>query len=227
MAISQATLDFLFTNHMNDSREWFIEHKDDYYRLVVEPLAELVIRLTPGMLKIDRRFITEPKIDRTISRIYRNMRIQQNRSRGRYRPNCWIVFTRDKNLYHGLPAYFLELDPAGFTYGMGYYQASTETMRTLRAMLLAGEPAAKKALKAFEKQSVFTLEGEDFKRPHYADKPANLRPWLEKRNFSLLRESQDFDLLFSEQLADVLLEQFQAIAPVYDLLCAVDARLLS
>lgn len=224
MAISQKSLDFLLQNYVTDDREWFNEHRGDYRRLVVEPLAELVTKMTPGMLTIDSGFITEPKIDRTISRIYRDMRIPQNRTQGRYRPNCWIMFTRDKKLYHGLPAYYMEMDAAGFTYGMGYYQASTDTMRLMREMLLAGEPTAKKALAAFESQDIFSMEGEDFKRPRYGDRPENLRLWLEKKNFSLICQSGDFDLLFSEQLAEALVSRFKAVAPVYDFLCAVEAR---
>lgn len=224
MAISQASLDFLFKNYATDSREWFTEHRKEYLKLVVEPLAELVTALTPGMLEIDSGFITEPKVDRTISRIHRDMRIPQNRTKGRYRPNCWILFTRDKKIYQGLPAFYMEMDPAGFTYGMGYYHASTETMRLLRDMLISGEPSAKKALKAYEGQSIFTLKGEEFKRPKYADKPENLRVWLEKRSFSLTCESDDFDLLFSDNLADVLLDGFKKIAPVYRFLCDVEAR---
>lgn len=224
MAISQATLDFLLTNYVTDSREWFNEHREDYRRLVVEPMAELVIALTPGMLKIDEGFITEPKIDRTISRIYKDMRIPRNRSGGRYRPNCWITFAREKKIYQGMPAYYLEITPSSYSYGMGYYQAAPETMSILREMMLAGEPQAKKAISAFERQKVFELVGEAFKRPRYPDAPEKLRKWLEKKSFSLVCESTDFELLFSENLAEVLLGQFKSIAPVYDFACAVEAR---
>ena len=224
MAISQAMLDFLLTNSVTDSRTWFEEHKEDYRRLVVAPLAELVTRLTPGMLAIDGGFITEPRIDRTISRIYRDMRIPQNRERGRYRANCWIMFARERKLYFGEPTFYLELDPAGYSYGMGYYQASTDTMRALRALILADEPATKKALTAFARQKTFSLEGERFKRPHYAEQPESKRDWLERRSISLLCQSQDFEQLFSENFADILLGQFQSIAPVYALFRAAEAR---
>lgn len=224
MPISQKSLDFLFKNWATNSREWFLEHKGEYTRLVVEPLAELVTKLTPGMLEIDPQLITEPKIDKTISRIYRDMRIPQNRSGSRYRQNCWILFIRDKKLYNGLPAFYFEMDPASFSYGMGYYQAATDSIRTIKDMILNGEPAAKKALRAYDSQSSFVITGAEYKRLKYPDAPENLRPWLERRDFSFIRECDDFDLLFSKNLADVILEDFKKIAPVYDFFMAAEAR---
>ncbi len=63
---------FLFENRLNNSREWFEAHKEDYRRLVLEPLQELVRALTPCALKIDGEFVTEPRVDRTICRIRRD-----------------------------------------------------------------------------------------------------------------------------------------------------------
>lgn len=224
MAISQATLDFLMTNYVTDSREWFNDHRAEYQALVVEPMAELVTRLAPGMLKIDSQFITEPRVNRTISRIHRDMRIPQNRSRSRYRPNCWITFARDKKLAGSHPAFFFEVEPSGFSYGMGYYNTPTESMRIMRDMILAGKPETRRALTAYARQRALTVTGETFKRPRYPDQPENLRTFLERRSLTLLRESDDFDLLFSPDLADTLLADFKKIAPVYALLCAVEAR---
>ena len=36
-----------------NSREWFREHRAEYEKLVVEPLAELVEDLAPAMAEID------------------------------------------------------------------------------------------------------------------------------------------------------------------------------
>ena len=224
MPISQKSLDFLLTNYVTNSRDWFNEHKDEYKSLVVEPLSELVTALAPDMLKIDSQFITVPKIDKTISRIHRDMRMHHNHSQSRYRQNCWIIFIRDKKLYNGLPAYYFEMHPGGFGYGMGYYQASSDSMKAIREMLLAGEPSANKALKAYNSQNAFTIEGEEYKRPKYPHAPEPLRPWLEKKSFSLNKNSEDFDLLFSKNLASVMMSDFKKIAPVYHFLCAAEAR---
>lgn len=42
MPFTDETLEFLVRNKLMDSRVWFHEHRAEYERLVVEPLAELV-----------------------------------------------------------------------------------------------------------------------------------------------------------------------------------------
>lgn len=224
MPITQESLDFLFQNSMMNSRAWFQDHRADYHRLVVEPLAQLVTDLTPAMVEIDSAFITAPKIDKTISRIYRDMRIPANREKSFYRDNCWIVFIRDKKLYGGLPAFFFELTPVGFSYGMGYYQAATASMEVMREMILAKSSLFLEAQKAYESQKALALVGEDYKRPKYPQAPPELGVWLEKRSLSLVGESRDFDLLFSQNLAAHLEESFRRVAPVYRFFCGVEAR---
>ena len=67
-----------------------------------------------------------------------------------------------------------------------------------------------------EKNPVFHLEGECYKRPHYKEKPEEMRNWLERRNICASADSADFDLLFSDRLAETLRQGFLAVAPLYD-----------
>ena len=53
MPFTDDTLEFLVRNRLTDSRPWFHEHREEYEKLVVEPMAELVTALTPAMLEID------------------------------------------------------------------------------------------------------------------------------------------------------------------------------
>lgn len=222
MPFSQRTLDFLFHNRVQDSREWFHEHHDEYEAAVIAPMRELVIALTPDMLKIDPQFITEPKVDRTISRIHRDLRFSKDKSK--YRDHCWLIFIRDKKLYRGLPGFFFEITPVNFSYGMGYYQAAPEAMAILREMVLNREPAFQKAQQALEGQQVFKLEGAQYKRSKYPDHPEALRMWLDKKSLSLVTGSDDRRLLFSEGLVQTLRRDFQLLVPIYEFLLTVEGR---
>ncbi len=222
MALSQKTLEFLFRNRMEDSREWFNEHREDYREYVLGPLARLVEDLAPGMLKIDPQFITEPKVDRCISRIYRDVRFSRDKSL--YRENCWVIFIRDKKLYNGLPAFYFEVDPAQFAYGMGYYQASSASMQSIRNLILAGTPAFKQSLKAYKNQDIFRIEGECYKRSKYPDQPEELREWLDRKSLSFNASNVNKKILFSDSLGDFLLEGFRKLAPVYHFLLTAEDR---
>ncbi|MDR2188002.1 MAG: hypothetical protein LBE62_08120, partial [Azonexus sp.] len=72
--------------------------------------------------------------------------------------------------------------------------------------------------------SIFKIEGDDYKRSKYPDQPKNLRAWLDKKSLHFTCHSADFNLLFSAQLADRLIEDFLLIQPISDFLCAVEKQ---
>jgi uncharacterized protein (TIGR02453 family) len=157
MAFSREALDFLAENRLRDSRDWFKAHKGDYERLVLAPMQELVVRLTPVMRAIDPQLICEPRVGRSISRIYRDTRFSRDKSI--YRANVWCIFIRDKQLWEGPPAFYADISPAGYSYGCGYYQASAASMAIIREMVLAGDRTFRAAAAALRAQPAFALEG--------------------------------------------------------------------
>lgn len=211
---SQKSLDFLFENRLHDSRAWFAEHKQDYQTLVLAPLRELVMDLSPTMLELDPEFVTEPKVDKTICRIWRDTRYTKDPSL--YRDHMWIIFKRGGRL-HGQdhPGMYFEVNLDGFSYGCGFYHASTAYMNTLRSRILAGDPEFEEAQQAFLGQKIFRMEGDCFKRPRYGSRPPEEQIWLERRNISFDGESHDFSLLFSSKLSEVVLENLRKLFPVY------------
>ena len=222
MAITPQTLDFLFENRLQNSKEWFHAHKTAYEELVLHPLEDLVCALQPVMQQIDPKLIIEPKVTRSISRIYRDTRYSKDKSL--YRDNMWLIFKKKKKLYEGLPGFYFDFSQQGFSYGCGYYQASADTMACLREMILRKEPPFQEALRAYERQSVFELDGDCYKRSRYPEYPENIRQWLDRKNIGFNRDSQDFGLLFSDQLAAKLAEDFLLLKPLYEFLLLVESR---
>lgn len=212
----QRAIDFLYFNHKNNSKTWYQEHKEDYRKYLLQPFADLVTDLTPTMLSIDPQFIVEPKVDKAISRIYRDMRYASDRYL--YRDRMWCIFIRDKKLYNGLPGYFFEISPYGFRYGCGYYHADGQSINNFRKLILDNSPEFVKAFECVKNQTVFTVYGETLKTNRYSDAPLEVQDWLNRKNTGLMAESQDINLLFDKNLADILSKQFLSIKPFYDLM---------
>lgn len=220
MNFSKEGLDFLFENRLMDSKPWFLEHKGIYEEKVLEPMRELVEALSPVMLEIDDRMICEPKIGRSISRIYRDTRFSRDKSI--FREKIWCVFLRDKKLYDGLPAFFAEITPDGFSYGCGYYKASTASMERFRELVLNDDKDYKAARKAVEKSEIFDLYAEKFKRTKFPNESEKKREWLDMKNIGAICYSNDFELLFSDNLAEKLAADFKTLAPFYKFLMKVE-----
>ncbi len=221
MNFSPKSLDFLFENCLNDSKVWFSDHKEEYNNNVLYPFRELVVKLTDTMLEIDDKFICDPK---RISRIYRDARY----SRGGpvFRDHLWYTFSRTTDAYRSLPGYYFSISPSGFSYGCGYYYASSETMTEIRSLILNKDSSAKAALKAYRSQNVFALYGDLYKKNHFPDASQEEKEWLNRRDIGLSCDSKDFKLLFSDRLADKIAGDFKMISPVYKMFIKAENNIL-
>ena len=215
MIFSQQTLDFLAQNRLQNNREWYLAHKTEYQTVVLAPMAALVERLTPAMLAIDPHFSTIPKVDKTISRIYRDTRFTKDKSL--YRDAVWCQFSRDKKVQGCILGYYFEVTPRRFSYGCGFFEPDTKTMQVLRDMIVADDLLFREALDAFANQKALTLQGEFYKKSRYPDQPESKRQWLDRKGVWLSGVSEDFDLLFSDALASRLVYDFTQVAPAYHL----------
>lgn len=213
-------LKFLFENRMNNSKEWYDNHKDIYKKYVYNPFAELVTELAPIMSEIDGQFITVPS--KIISRVRRDTRFTKDKTL--YRDNVWIVFLRDKNRMSTAPCYWFEVGQRGSSYGIGYYGAQTGSMANMREMIVNRHPLFQKALEYYESQDQFVIGGEMYKRSKFPDQPENLRTWLDRKNIYFECVQNDFKLAFSKELPEVLKKGFKDLKPIYDFLCMVEAR---
>ncbi len=222
MPITQKTIDFLIENRLQNNKLWFDEHRQDFNDFVIAPLAELVTRLTSTMLSIDELLICQPKVDKSISRVYRDVRFSKDKSL--YREEMWISFIRQKKLYPGYPGFFFEVSPYSFRYGGGFYQADTQIMNSIRKLILNNDKSFQKALKAYEKQEFFQIVGEMYKKTRHPEESESLKNWLDRKSLGFINISNDFNLLFSESLCEKLSNDFLQLKPIHEFLLIAESR---
>lgn len=210
---------FLFENKMNNSKEWYESHKNDYKKYVYNPFVELIKELAPAIIEIDDKLMTVPS--KLISRVRRDTRFSKDKTL--YRDNAWLVFLRDKSQMSTSPCFWFEISQKGSSYGVGYYGAETGSMTKMREMILGRHPAFVKALQCYEAQNRFTIGGEMYKRSKFPDQPDNLKLWLDRKNIYFECTQKDFNLAFSKELPEVLKAGFKELKPIYDFLCTVES----
>lgn len=211
MPFTSKTPEFIFENHIKDSKDWFREHKADYERYIKAPFKEFLELIEPYIHKIDPELSCDPK---HISRLYRDARYAKGQSV--FRDYVWYTFCRKRESNTSAPAFYFSVSPSGFDYGCGYYYTPTSTVTAMRKLILAGDASFDAAKKAFKGQRVFELGGNMYKKDHYPDSPDEDKIWLNNRNIYLYRNSTDFDLLYSDKLPEKIGREFLKIAPVYN-----------
>ena len=211
MPFTDDTLEFLVRNRLTDSRPWFHEHREEYEKLVVEPMAELVTALTPAMLEIDPAIMCIPKVGKSISRIWRDTR--RGPELPIFRDVMWLTFLRAKQ--QELPGFWFEFSPRALRWGCGWYQTSPEVMGAARELILSGDQHWLRAREAAGNRR-FVLENERYTRTRHPDSPAEERMWLDQKSLCLTHNEEGISLLYSPELAERVAEDFRAAAPVYD-----------
>lgn len=220
MPFTLETLDFLSLNRAMNSREWFHAHRAEYESLVLEPLAELTLALAPALADIDPAIVCDPRVGKSISRIWRDTR--RGPDLPIYRDVMWCIFLREK--YAALPGFWFEFSPRALRWGCGWYQTPPATMAELRQLILENSTAWRKARRAFEAQRSFVLEPERYKRSKYPESSAAEREWLDLKSACLTHCEDGLELLFSPALPGRLAEDYKSIAPVYELFMEASAR---
>ena len=206
-------LDFLRDIKANNSKDWYEEHKPVYINALLHPFQDLVGDLSATMITIDPHIVTVPLVDKTISRIYRDTRFSQDKSR--YRDSMWMAFKRSRKEWSQTPAYYFEITPDFYRYGMGFYCALPATMIKFRQSIDDDPQAFLRAVAFYGKASSFILEGEEYKRILKPGQPAAIQDWYQKKSFHLTCQKPVDKRLFSAALTDDLIKGFTMLAPLY------------
>lgn len=189
-------------------------HKSEYQNYVLQPLRNLVMDLGEFMLDIDPHFEIAPVVNKTISRIYRDTRFSRDKSP--YRSTVWITFkNQNKDWTTLVSGYFFELSVNSYRYGMGFYDAAPAIVAKFREIIDENPKEFLKAISFFEKQKIFVLEGEKYKRIIDKTKPEKIQNWYQRKNMYLVCNRKINKTLFSDKLVDDLASSFKMISPLY------------
>lgn len=218
---SSTTFQFLRNLRENNRREWFELHKTEYQDHLLKPLQALATELGQFMLSIDSHIEVTPELNRTISRIYRDTRFSKDKSP--YKTSHWITFKRLRKEWKDFPAYFFEISPNSYRYGMGFYSASRETMDRLRQSIDLNSRSFLSAISFYAKQENFSIEGDEYKRPLKVAIPNELQEWYNRKNLYLVSNQQIEGNNIDKGLISDLMHGFETIAPFYHYLCKVAA----
>lgn len=215
---TQAGLNFLQDIRINNSKPWFDKHRSIYDHELIQPFRALVEQLTPEMLKIDKEFETRPAIGKTISRIHRDTRFSNDKSL--YRSRLWLTFKRPSRDWKEAPAYFFEISPDTYRYGLGYYCAPKQTMDIFREEILNKPEVFLKVMRCVKKP--FELVGDSYKRPLIKEQDKKIATWYNRKSIAVMATNHHIEDILDRDLPNKLTQGFKQLLPLYDFLMDVE-----
>ena len=155
-----------------------------------------------------------------VARIYQDAR--RLHGRGPYKDSLWFSVEQPAEMWTAHPTFWFELMPEGWAYGLGYYMAKPLTMAKLRARMDRDPAVMTRLTKALGRQTEFTLETEDYKKPRSQPVTALLAPWYQARSFSVCHREPLTDELFDRSIVERLKSGFAFLLPYYDYFATLD-----
>lgn len=213
---TQETLDFLWGIRFNNERSWFMAHKEDYRRYLLEPTRALGEQVYDAL---HEKYPGEPFLLK-LSRIYRDAR--RLHGRGPYKDHLWFCIRTGDEDWTGRPTFYFEIAPDYYSYGMGFWAPKAALMESYRRRIDEDPKKLEKLVRQFNRQSHFHLVGAEYARSK-GDVSELLRPWYQKKSVSLQHELPPDERMFSPLLAQDMIDGFDSLMPLYRYFAALCA----
>lgn len=203
---SPETVDFLWGIRMNNNRDWFLAHKQQYLDALYEPMKELGQELF------------QPFQDRAgnllkVSRIYRDSRLHHPAP---YKESLWICIRREVDWWGENPCLFFEINPEGVDYGFFLWKPRSAAMKRFREELAARPEPFLELVAKVEAETGVPITANCYKRPVPTQNPALERffPWRDQLGCTC---HEDFrPETFSPELARRARSFLEQLIPLYD-----------
>ncbi|MCL2868893.1 MAG: DUF2461 domain-containing protein [Candidatus Bathyarchaeota archaeon] len=217
---TQKTIDFMWSIRLNNNRSWFEAHKDEYKHDFQAPMKELGQEVFAKIIADygERGFIHK------LSRIYKDAR--RVRDGNMYRDNLWFSVEKPcagKEESSGILTFWFDLNPEGWSYGLGYYAAKAVTMEKLRVRVDDNPKEFEKLIDLLNSQGEFKLDGPEYARKKQAP-TLKTQEWYNKKSFSLIHFGEITNELFSREFVDRLVCGYKFLMPFYDYFDAVETE---
>lgn len=207
-------LEMMMDIRFNNTKAFFLEHKEEYEKKIKLPYYRLIEALTPTMLKIDSGMEVRPY--KVLSRIYRDTRFSRDKSP--IRDHHWIAFRHAGEPREEAVVFWFEVRIEAVSWGLGFWGENRKAMEVLRRRLIA-QPDEIIALLRQINQDNFALEGSLYSRMQAPENlPAELHDFYRLKEVYATKKDIKPESVFEPGFENKLAADFTALAPIYRLL---------
>ena len=200
------TVDFLWGIRMNNNRDWFLAHKQQYVDTLYQPMKALGEELF-------QPFQDRPGNLLKVSRIYRDARLHHPLP---YKESLWICIRRDVEWWAEHPCLYFEIRPEGVHYGFSLWHPRTAAMERFRQHIAAKPDEFLELLRLTQEQTGIPVAAEVYKRPKSAPCEALAPYYAWKTDIGCVRSEEVGPDLFGPQLGQRAQTMLRQLIPLYE-----------
>jgi len=213
----QSTIKFLTALSKNNNKEWFEKNRMRYDFELLQPAMQFVIDLGEKLLDLSPNINAIPKIDKSIFRLYRDVRFSKNKTP--FKTNLGLYFWEGRGKKMECSGFYFHIEPKLFFLGTGMYMFTNDQLKKYREIV--SDPSRGKQLNdilaKLLKNKKFNLGGKTYKKT-----PRGFNP--EYKFFKLLLhsglyvsyESNGFDELTTKDPVAFSYKTFKEMYPLHN-----------
>lgn len=216
---SPGALRFLRQLKRHNTRDWFVERKEEFDALVLEPMRLFVEEMDVRLARFAPEITGSPKT--SIFRIYRDVRFSSDKSPYKTHVACWFPHRRGARGVgtetHGAGAgYYFHLEPGASLVAGGIWMPARGALERLRSALAADPDALRRVVRARPFRARFGGVSEErmlarIPRGYAADHPAG--DLLRRVSFTASAPLADAEVT-SASLATMVERDFRRLLPL-------------
>ena len=199
------SVDFLWGIRLNNNRDWFAQHKQQYVQSLYEPMKALGKELFEPFRELPGNILK-------VSRIYRDARLHHPDP---YKESLWICIRQDVQWWAENPCLFFEIRPEGVGYGFCFWHPRAAAMEQFRKELEANPQPFLELIRQTEAAVGQPITAETYKRPKPTENPDLQRFFAWKADISCIRTLEPGEAMFRRELAQEVSDFFEKLIPLY------------
>ena len=203
---SPETIDFLWGIRMNNNRDWFLPHKQQYVQSLYEPMKALGQDLF-------RSFLDRPGNLLKVSRIYRDARLHHPTP---YKESLWICIRQDVEWWAENPCLYFEIRPEGVSYGLIWWRPRVAALETFRQAIAARPDEFLTLMDNVQAATGTPITADLYKRPKEAADPRLNPCFAWKGNIACVRDEPVSEEIFGPALGERVKAFLDQLIPLYD-----------
>ena len=196
ISFPQSTIRFLAALSKNNNKEWFEKNRARYDFEVLQPAMQFVLDLGEKLSELSPNINAIPKIDKSIFRLYRDVRFSKNKAP--FKTNLGLYFWEGRGKKMECSGLYFHIEPKEFFLGSGMYMFTKDQLKKYRE--LVSDPVKGKQLNEIIfkilKNKKFKLGGKTYKKtPRGYDPDYKYNDLLLHNGVYISYESKNFDEL--------------------------------
>lgn len=212
----QSVIKFLTALSKNNNREWFEKNRTRFDFELLQPAIQFVIDLGEKFTKLSPDINAIPKIDKSIFRLYRDVRFSKNKAP--FKTNLGLYFWEGHGKKMECSGLYFHLEPKEFFLGSGMYMFNKDQLKKYRDTVSNPEKGQELNIiitKLLKKKNI-DLGGRTYKKtPRGFDPEYKFNDLLLHSGLYVFYKSKKLDKLFINDPVGFSFKIFKEIYPLH------------